>query len=213
MNLDTGYNEEEVLNALKTIVDNYNKLYDVLSVEVQNKFVNELANMWACNYAVEFFTNDFKPTFDELLNSINLTFENIVESISSAATAWALTSGGTFAKSGITLKTNKIDVSVVKENIGGVRGINTNAQTISARLQTITSDAESCLTGTINAVENSGFIGGNMQENLVSSITQIKTQLTTAITDINNNIHEYVSKTAAEYEELASSTARAFSGE
>ena len=211
--LDTGYNESEVVTALDKIVTSYDNLYDVLSIEVQKKFVDELANMWACSYAVEFFNNDFKPAFDDILNNINMTFENIVESITSAAQAWAQTGGGDFSHSGISLKTAKVDVSAIKENINGVRGINTNTQAIAARLQSISGEAEGALNDTITAVQNSGFIGGGMQENLISALTQIKTQLSEAITELNNSIQEYVNKTASEYEELASSTASAFSGE
>ena len=211
--LNTGYNESEVTIALDKIIKSYENVYDVLSIEVQKKFVDELANMWACNYAVEFFNNDFKPAFDDILNNINMTFENIIESITSAANAWAQTGGGSFSHSGITLKSVKIDVSGVKENINGVRGINTNTQAIATRLQSITSEAENNLTETINAVQNSGFIGGGMQENLINALTQIKTQLSSAITELNNTVQEYVNKTASEYEELASSTANAFSGE
>ena len=208
-----AYNESEVVTSLGSIKKAYENLYNILSVDIQRNFVDEMANMWACNYAVEFFNNSFKPTFDELLNSINTSFENIVASISSAATAWASTSGNSFSDSGITLKTTKIDVSAIKENINGVRGINVNAQTIANRLVSISSQAERELTNTINAVNDSGFIGGNMQENLVSSLTQIKNKMSEVINTLNNEVQQYVSKTTEQYQELASSTARAFSGE
>jgi len=214
-NLESGLavNDTEISRALKDIKSVYENLYNILSIDVQRNFVDELANMWACNYAVEFFNNVFKPSFDKLLDNVNAAFANIVESIVSAGVAWAETNGGTFADQGLTLKTNKIDVSGIRENINGVRGINVNAQTIANRLSTISSRAETELTNIINAAETSGFYGSSMPENLVSSLTQIKNEMADVIATLNNDVQQYVNKTAEEYRELATSTAKAFSGE
>ena len=208
--INTGYNESEVTQTIEKMINSYNELYDVLSIEMQKNFVDVLASKWASHYAVEFFNTKFKPSLDTLLDNVNSIFDSVVRTIINAAMSWAQTSGTIFSHNGLNLKSLKIDVSSIKENIDGIRGFNTDMDSTVSYLQTISNKTDEILVSVILAVQESGFIGGDMQDSLMSNFTIIKNKLSSDISDLINLIKDYINNTVTEYNRVAAQTKDSF---
>ena len=88
----TGFDPDAVLRTLDKIQESYDELVFSLSDELQNKFINEISDKWACTEAQNFFQK-FKISIDELIVNVNQTFESIVISMNDAARTWSSQTG------------------------------------------------------------------------------------------------------------------------
>lgn len=210
----TGFDPSAVNATIKKVNDAYGKLIHVLGDQVQNRFVGGMQDKWACNQAQQFFNESFKPAMDSLITSSTSTFNNVVDSINSAASAWAERTKSQYSKKAFSPINKKINTSVIRENINGVRGIDLqNASTVAAELIKISSEASQALSEAQAAVRGCGFIGGNQEANLVGSLEKIKNNIDKLTQEATGQTKKAIESTIAEYSDLEGKVSQAFSGQ
>lgn len=207
----TGFDPEIVNQAIGNVKKAYEELIGVLGDRMQTEFVGGMQDKWACNQAQKFFTNAFKPAIDNVIQSSNSTFESVVSSMNSAGQAWASQTESSYSPQSFSPLTKTIDASVIMENIGGVRGIDKDsASTVAAKLPSLAQEANSALSSAQAAVQNSGFIGGSQQANLVNSLGEIKTKIDEVVNNITNETKTAVEQTIEAYGDTEGRVSQAF---
>ena len=207
----TGFDPQKVLNSIGKVESAYNDLMAALATDMQKSFVDNMANYWACSEAQKFFNEGFKPVIDGLLNDSYKTFASVVSSMNSAAKEWARTTGYQWTAKTFSGTVKTISTSNIKENINGVRGVDeTNANTTANKLSTIATNASNALTKAQQAVQNCGFVGRNMEQQLVNSLGTIKTNINNNSTELTNSTKTAINNTVSAYGNLATSVESAF---
>ena len=207
----TGFDPSIVNSSIGSVKSAYQELITALGDKMQNQFVAGMADKWACNQAQQFFTNAFKPAIDSLISSSNVTFESVVSSMNSAGMAWAEQTDSSYSPQSFSMINKNIDASVIRENVGGIRGIDLDAaNAVAAKLPAIAESAKSALTQAQNAVQNSGFIGGSQQANLVNSLGVIKSKIDTATEEITSETKNAIDATVANYSNTEGKISEAF---
>lgn len=209
----TGFNPDVVTTSINGVKNAYESLIGALGDNMQNDFVNGMSTVWACNEAIAFFRDAFKPTIDQLIVDSNTIFSSVVSSMNSAASNWAAQTQSSW--SGITLSTidKKIDISGIHENINGDRGIDTvEAQNVSNKLPMIAESAKNALTSAQNAVQSCGFLGGTQASTLAQSLTTIKNNIDSATQSITSATKNAIQKTVETYGSIETNVTSAFSG-
>lgn len=210
----TGFNPDVVNSSINSVKAAYENLIHALGDDMQNRFVNGMADKWACNQAQTFFNNSFKPAIDNLIMSSNSIFESVVASMNSAGQAWAMQTDSSYSPQSFSAITKTMDTSVIRENIGGVRGIDlSSATTVANQLTSIADSAKSALTSAQQAVQNCGFIGGNQASNLINSLGVIKTKIDNATQEISNQSKTAINNTVESYSDTEGKVSQAFSSE
>lgn len=210
----TGFNPDVVSSSINSVKSAYENLIRVLGDEMQNQFVQGMADKWACNQAQSFFNDTFKPAIDGLINKSNLVFESVVNSMNSAGQAWASETNSAYSPQSFSLISKSIDTSVIQENIQGVRGIDLEqASAVASKLSTISENAKSALSNAQQAVQNCGFIGGNQADSLISSLTTIKTNIDSVTEEITSQSRNAIERTIADYSNTEGKISQAFAGE
>ena len=207
----TGFDPEVVNQAIRNVKSAYESLIEVIGDRMQNEFVVGMQDKWACTQAKNFFENNFKPAIDSIIKSSNSTFESVVTSMNSAGQAWASQTESSYSPQSFTPLSKTIDAGVIMENIGGVRGVDKDAaQSIADKLPGLSEAARTALTDAQTAVQNSGFIGGSQQENLVASLGQIKTAIYGIIDKVTGETESAIRDTVQAYGDLGGKVAEAF---
>ena len=207
----TGFNPDVVNSSINSVKAAYENLIQALGNDMQTRFVNGMADKWACNQAQTFFNNSFKPAIDGLITSSNAIFESVVASMNSAGQAWAAQTDSSYSPQSFSPMSKTIDAGVIMENIGGVRGIDKEAaQGVASKLPSLASEANQALSNAQTAVQNSGFIGGSQQANLVDSLGQIKTKIDEIVNNITNETKTAVDQTVEAYGDLEGKVSQAF---
>ena len=207
----TGFDPEIVSQSIGKVISAYEELIGVLGDKMQSDFVGGMQDKWACTQAQKFFTNSFKPAIDSIITSSNSTFESVVASMNSAGQAWAARTESSYSPVSFTPTAKTIDAGVILENIGGVRGIDkANAENVANKLPGLASDAESALSNAQSAVQNSGFIGGSQQANLVESLGQIKTKIDEVVTNVTTETKTAIQSTIEAYGDTEGKISEAF---
>lgn len=215
----TGFNPELVSQTIRRVQSAYENTVNAFFDGMQNKFVNRMSEIWACNVAVDFFNTVVKEQVDNIIGDSNrggitMVFNSVVESINSAAITWAGDTQSEYQSQSLNVITKSLDVSNVRENINGIRGIDLEAvQGITSQLSDILSDTTTALNSAIEAVRDSGFVGGAQESNLVDSINVIKRNIESAVEYINSDCQLKVKTTVEQYENTAGRIAQAFAGE
>lgn len=206
-----GFDPETVNSSINLVNKEYKRLIETIGNKMQVDFVNAMSDKWACNYAQTFFSEKFKPSSDIMIQSANTIFESVINTMNEAARAWAAQTDTVFVGQQFVPMFQKIDISNIKENINGVRGIDTvEAKNIAAVLPVISEEAKNALTGAQQAVQNSGFLGGNQEANLIDSLTTVKNRLSSLIEDITQNAKIYIEKTTDEYNATEQKISKSF---
>lgn len=219
MALTMGYNAEQVRKSIEGVKKAYDYLTNAIGVNVENSFVKQMASNWACPEAVQFFTN-FKDIMDQLNVAVDNTFESVVNSMKSAATAWAQATSGTWGSVGALMmlplvkKNKKIDVSSIKNDIGGTRGINAIEATkvFQTALKNLTRDTNDALSMAQNEVRSCGFLGGDQATSLLNSLTTIQRMINQKVTEIINKAKNDMQSSVNKYTDLAKKVSTAFQG-
>lgn len=210
----TGFDPDVVSSSINAVITAYNDLYAAMGTEMQNSFVNGMANVWACNAAQAYFNQSFAPRIDGIIRGSNETFVSIVDSMNSAARAWAEVTDSSYSDISFTPNDKYMDVSCILENVAGVRGIDADAaQGILAKLPIIANNALNALTSASSAVDNCGFIGGDQAASLKASLENIKGAINSAVEDLTNDAKRYIDETVNAYGDLGNRIAQAFAGE
>lgn len=210
----TGFDPEIVNSSIRSVKSAYESLIKALGDDMQTQFIGGMSDKWACNHAQSFFNNAFKPAIDSLIQSSNTIFESVVAAMNSAGQAWAAQTESSYSPQSFTAIPKKMDTSVIRENIGGVRGIDlTEALTVAGKLPGIAESAKSALTSAQQAVEQCGFMGGNQAANLINSLGIIKTKVDSATQDITTGAKNAIDTTVQNYSNTEGKISEAFSAE
>lgn len=209
----TGFNPSEVQSSIRSVISAYNQLIAAIHDDMQNQFVKGMSDKWACKQAQDFF-KEFKKTVDELITKSSTTFKSVVDAMNSAGKAWADNTKSSYTKTSFTEKTTKIDISSIKENINGVRGVDKEqADNVAAKLPIIAKSAATALDNAKRAVGTCGFVGGNQASSLQNSLETIKTNINKAVSDIATAAEKAIKTTSQNYSTTANKISNAFKGE
>ena len=146
-----GFDPELVATSIKNVQSAYDDLIRAIEADMQSQFVNGMQDKWACADAQKFFQS-FKEVMDTLIKDSNNTFQSVVEAMNSAANGWAQQTGGSWAPKAFNRLDKQIDVSGIRENIGGVRGVDPEATSVSGRLASISGSAIGALAASITCI-------------------------------------------------------------
>lgn len=198
-----GYNAEDILRSIGGVKDAYNSIIDQIGNRMQTEFINEMADMWACEEAVNFFTNTVKTNIDRLILEVNATFNTVVMAMDHGGHVWADGTGNPSAYMGTRFEQNpktSVDVSSIKTDFNGTRGIDMdNVQTVVNKLTDICEQAKNFATKVQDAVVNCGFIGGNQPQELSASLAVIKNSIDDAISSITQLVKTNINNTVSRY--------------
>ena len=209
----TGFDPQLVSTSINGVTSAYEDLIRALTTEMQNKFVDGMADKWACKDAQDFFTNKFKPAIDSLVKQTTTIFESVADAMNSAARNWAADTETEYSTVAFTPNNTQIDVGNIQENIGGTRGVDVESTPgVVASLSQITSSASAALEKATSAVQNCGFVGGSQEANLVSSLSSIKTNLESTTTEMTGAVKSAIDQTVAQYGDTKGKIEAAFTG-
>lgn len=210
MNL-SGFDPQQVVNSIQAVNAAYGELMQALKVRTQNEFVNEMASKWACHQAMDFFNASFQPAINQLLVGVNMCFSSVVQAMNGAAQVWASKTGTSFGGVQFSEISGGVDVSLIRENINGVRGIDVAATNpVVAKLNSIANDAQNALMHAQNAVNQSGFIGGTQAQSLIESLQLIGNKVNTAMSTLSTQTISSINNTVNEYADAAGQIGSAF---
>ena len=210
MNL-SGFDPQQVVNSIQAVNAAYGELMQALKVRTQNEFVNEMASKWACHQAMDFFNASFQPAINQLLVGVNMCFSSVVQAMNGAAQVWASKTGTSFGGVQFSEISGGVDVSLIRENINGVRGIDVAATNpVVAKLNSIENDAQNALMHAQNAVNQSGFIGGTQAQSLIESLQLIGNKVNTAMSTLSTQTISSINNTVNEYADAAGQIGSAF---
>ena len=209
----SGYNPEEVRNSINGVKNGYQELIAAIADNMQHQFVDKMATTWASSDAQIFFNESFKPVVDQLISESNRVFESVVNSMNSAALAWAQETNSPYAPNSFEIANRQMNVAAIMENIGGIRGIDLEQATAAASsLSTVADAANSALDKTCTAVQQCGFIGGNQSANLQGSLNQIRTNVSNAVREITAQVQQAINRTVQNYSNTEGQISAAFAG-
>lgn len=210
----TGFDPSLVNGSINKVKNAYENLIQVLGDDMQNQFVEGMADKWACADAQNFFTNNFKPAIDNLIQSSTTIFESVVSSMNSAGQAWATEESETYSPVSFSAINKTIDTSSIRDQIGGIKGIDLDlTPNVVAKLSTIATNAQSALSRAQQAVQNSGFVGGDQETNLVNSLGVIKNKIDTATKELTTETKSAIDSTIQRYGNTGGKISQAFSAE
>ena len=206
----TGFDPVAVTTSITKIQSSYDSLMQALINDTQTKFVDEMAKVWACKQAQEFFNGPFITSIEELATGVTEIFESVVNSMNSTAGLWAARTGTTYTKKTFVPNNSKLNVSVIKENLNGVRGIDEpRAQEIKEALKI--TNIDSALDSAKAAVANCGFLGG--EEELITTLGTIKNNVSTTIAKVLEATQSYINSTLVVYGDAVEKAKANFRGE
>ncbi len=210
----TGFDPELVYNCIKSEQNAYETIVEALGDTMQSSFVDKMGTLWACNQAQKFFNNSFKPAIDDTIRACTTTFESVVNSINSAGQAWAARTESSYSPQSFKASYKVIDTSVIKENIGGIRGIDLEAASATViGLSAVQTALNTALALAKTAVQNSGFLGQNQEETLISKLNEISTSIDDVFSQTSDELKTYMQETTTAYGDTGTKIATAFAGE
>lgn len=134
--------------------------------------------------------------------------------MNSAGQAWASQTDSSYSTQNFSAISKTMDTSVIRENIGGVRGIDlASTEPVAAKLPVIAESAKNALTNAQQAVQECGFIGGNQASNLINSLGIIKNKIDSAIQEITTASKNAIETTLQNYSNTEGKVSQAFAGE
>lgn len=135
--------------------------------------------------------------------------------MNSAAQSWAQSTNYTQYNNVVFERRNiKMSVDCIQENINSVRGIDlVDAKTVANELPKISSAAKEALSDAVTAVSNCGFIGGDQQSYLTSSLNTIKTNIDRATEAITTQVKTAIENTVSTYSDVEGKVSQAFNGQ
>lgn len=209
----TGFDPSVVSTSINGVITAYNGLVNAFGTQMQTKIVDGMSDKWACNQAIDAFT-EVKSEVDRLMENIDRVFESIVASMNSAARSWATSTRSDYSDVSLNPYNQKLNIGNIMENIGGVRGIDLqNSNSVIAYLTTITQNSDENLDSAKKAVAASGFVGGDMQSQIDSSLATIRNNIHNAVDSIDTSLKSYMEQTVAEYGDLEGKVSQAFAGQ
>lgn len=211
----TGFNPGVVQTSISGVKTAYNNLIEQIGNRMQNEFINGMAEMWACDEAVDFFTNVVKDNIDRLIPAVNATFESIVRVMDDQARIWAENTGNASVYVSTQFEQNpktSVDVSNIQNATAtGERGIDVdNYGPVVKKLPDIYEQAKSAAQAAQQAVSNCGFLGGDQAETLYNSLERVKNSIDSAIATITQLLQTNIDNTVSRYGALQTQASSRF---
>ncbi len=208
----TGFDPQLVYSSISRVQTAYDSLMQALLNDTQSKFVNPMADAWACNDAIQFFAIAAEAFNSQITGSTSV-FQSVVDAMNSAARSWASKTETDYSEKAFSANSGTVDVSCIQENINGVRGIDESAANSAiSQLAVIKSAADTALGQAVSAVSNCGFVGGNQETNLVSSLNKIKSNISTSFGELTDAAKTAMDSTVETYGTIEANVSTAFSG-
>ena len=210
----TGVNPDEVRAAIVLVKSAYGDILKALVTDSQNSFINPMSSLWGSPDAVDFFKN-YGDVISSLKSSVITTFTSVIESMNSAGKNMTSLGGSTWADVVNDVDTSAVlDISVIKDNLDGVIGVDVTSasSTADSAMSTIESKINQELSLACRAVNTSGFVGDDMQENLVSSLNKIQDAVSSAFSTLKTSIKAAIENTETAYKTTSGNISNAFSG-
>ena len=208
----TGFDPQLVYSSISRVQSAYDQLMRALLSDTQSKFINPMGDAWACNEAMKFF-EAAQTAFNSQIQGSTQVFQSVVDAMNSAARSWATRTETEYSERSFSANNGTVDVSCIKENIGGVRGIDESVATSAvSQLSVIKSAADSALDQAVSAVSNCGFIGGGQESNLVSSLNKIKSNISSSFGELTGSAKTAMDSTIQTYGTIESNVSNAFAG-
>ena len=208
----TGFDPEIVYGSMNSVKSSYEQFKQAVCNDLQNKFVNQIATMWACKEAQEIMQNYVKTPIDLIANNAEAYYMGIFNTMDVAGRKWANATNTAYNGRYFNRGHNKIDVSEIKENINGVRGIDlAMAEKTVKVLDRIEKDAENALNNALNAVLNCGFIGGTSAETLSNTVRKFSKETAGTFQNIIQSIENAIKETVTKYADTEGKISKSFS--
>ena len=209
----TGFDPAQVNSSINSVNAAYRELMEAVITATQTKFIDQMANQWACKEAQVWFES-FTNVINELAAGCTRTFGSVVSTMNEAAQHWAEETGGTEYQSiSFSPALLKCNSDGIKENIGGVRGVDKEHATDTvSKLTSIETACNNALNNAKKAVLTCGFMGGNQAESLKASLDQIGVNVAKAVTDTSSAAKTAINNTVTAYGDQAANISNAFSG-
>lgn len=209
----TGYNPNTVSTAISNIKSSYSSVISALITKSLTNFVSPMGACWGSPQAVTFFTS-YKTAVEAMCNDVTKVYQSIVDSMNSAASNLAKIAGSSWATVGLESSSKELIISAIKQNLAdGTIGIDvTQAKTVAGQLDGVLTSIKDGLNKATSAVKNSGFVGGEMQSSLVSSLTKIEANISNQFSDLKNQVNTAIQDTVDTYTTTSTNVSNAFGG-
>mgnify|MGYP002517587999 CR=1 FL=1 len=196
---DYGYNPNLVKSSIGKVNESFKMFTDAACKGMQNSFVNQMANYWAAPEAVEEFAK-MKASNDSLTQSAEKTFQSVVDVMNTGSRNWAQSTKSDAITVGFESTRTDIDVSCIKDNLGGDIGAESGGAFSTANnLMKISSNVGTALDNAVNAVSTCGFINSGESSALIGSLNKIKQNYTEAMTKNYNSMKTAIEQTIDKY--------------
>ena len=206
----TGYNPQEVATSINNAITAYKAYNSAMNTGMQIQFVKPMENIWACEQAQRVF-EIYKGSMDELYNEFNKFFASLVSTMNEGGRDWAQSTESSYNNINYDVIPNAADVSGIKLDIAGVKGIDlAQANQTATCLPRLAQEATTALNNLSTAVNTCGFIGSNQQETLTASINEIRTKTQEWVSDLNRLFRENVNNTVENYGDTAQKNVQRF---
>ncbi len=199
-----GYNVADVVAVSDRMIWNCANVLGYLTDDMQKNFVDPMSENWVCKEAQDFFAN-FKEKDEQLANRVNTRLHEFYETFMDAARIWAEktggSAGGSWNNDGFV---PKIDISNIKEQYNGVRGINMkNVPEIMQALTTIADKTKDDMRQVREITERVPFLGGDQQEKLIALIEAITMDISDSVTFFVSTAQMVIKDTLTKYGDTA----------
>ena len=212
--LGTG-SEQDIIN-IKTNLTGGNGTYEEMInalAKFQSKFVQPLSTMWACKDAQD-FGMILDSSISRLLSDINNAFVDFFGVIDQAGRAWASSFQTTYVAINFQPRVFKLDVSLFRENMNGIRGIDRDqALTVVSNLSEIKMEVTNALNKSRNVIVSNPNFFGSSTNYLVQAMANIENRINAAVEEILVAIQNAINATIEHYENTAGRIAQAFAAQ
>lgn len=206
----TGFNPSNVSSAIDSVSSAYANIMTALTEKNEKSFVIPMSYVWGSPQAKKFFS-DYQNAITSMCSEVTTVFRSVVDAMSSAASALATIAGASWGTKELSAVTRTLDTSSIKEEINGVVGIDqTQAISVAGQLDSILQAVSEGLQEAKSAVNNSGFVGGEMQSSLISSLGKIESNISDSFSSLKQQAHDAIQETADTYTTTATNVSSSF---
>ena len=214
MNVDIwGVNAGKVNTTMGLVKNSYDALVSALIGDTQTFYVNKIAGAW-CSPNAQEVMNNFKLNIRKILRGVASTYNSINNALKLAGEAILKQQGDNSSLDIIPrLEEDSLDTSNILaiDSQGNVKMDVTELLSANQNLFSfVAPKINSALDLAIQSVSDSGFLGGDMQRKLTSSLEQIKTEISTAFTTVTTNVKKEINDSKTGLQSQMKEVASAF---
>lgn len=211
MNGATGFKPEVVNESIDGVKKAYESLMTTIGDDMQNQFVAGMAECWACNEAIDWFTK-LQELYNPILSDAAQNVYAVMARMKTAGEGWAEQTGTTYSAPSISKIEKEMDIGSIQENIDGVRGIiEEEAKSTANKLPNILSEALGFLNNILSAISDCGFLGRDQATELNNLVSDVKSALEKAYENIMQSADKAINDTAEAYGNVGRDVSDVFS--